>query len=157
MVWRFWGHLLAIDWGSAGKGYETLQSLTHAPKQVCSEPGSQTNPERVRVCVCVRARAWVRACVLWKDDVGTHLGVLAQFQTFWGWMWLVVLGILRGVCSKTNVRQLLHRLMTPMAHLLSGWPKKSSNFIFTTKMVIPKSLKFMNSGSEMEKPALQAS
>ena len=33
-------------------------------------------------------------------------------------------------------------------HLLSGWPKKSSNFIFITKMVFPKSLKFMNSGSE---------
>ena len=34
------------------------------------------------------------------------------------------------------------------AHRLSGWPKKSPNFIFTTKMVFPKSLKFMNSGSE---------
>ena len=33
-------------------------------------------------------------------------------------------------------------------HWLSGWPKKSSNFIITTKMVFPKSLKFMNSGSE---------
>ena len=33
-------------------------------------------------------------------------------------------------------------------HLLSGWPKKSSNFIFTTQLVFPKSLKFMNSGSE---------
>ena len=29
-------------------------------------------------------------------------------------------------------------------HLLSGWPRKSPNFIFTTKMVFPKSLKFMN-------------
>ena len=34
-------------------------------------------------------------------------------------------------------------------HLLSGWPKKSSNFIFTTKMIFPKRLKFMNSGSEV--------
>ena len=35
-------------------------------------------------------------------------------------------------------------------HLLSGWPKKSSNFRSTTKMVFPKSLKIMimNSGSE---------
>ena len=36
-----------------------------------------------------------------------------------------------------------------IAHLLSGWPKKSLNFIFTTKLVFPKSLKFMNSGSEI--------
>ena len=34
-------------------------------------------------------------------------------------------------------------------HWLSGWPKKSPNFFCTTKMVqTPKSLKFMNSGSE---------
>ena len=32
------------------------------------------------------------------------------------------------------------------AHWLSGWPQKSPNFMFTTKMVFPKSLKFMNSG-----------
>ena len=37
-------------------------------------------------------------------------------------------------------------------HLLSGWPKKSPNFIFATKMVFPKSLKFMNSGSESLNP-----
>ena len=36
----------------------------------------------------------------------------------------------------------------PNAHWLSGWPKNSSNFTFTTKIVFPKSLKFMNSGSE---------
>ena len=36
-------------------------------------------------------------------------------------------------------------------HLLSGWPKKSPNFLFTTKMVFPKSLKFMKSGSERER------
>ena len=34
--------------------------------------------------------------------------------------------------------------------LLSGWPTKSSNFIFTTKLVFPKSLKFMNSGSDCQ-------
>ena len=34
------------------------------------------------------------------------------------------------------------------AHWLR-WPKKSPNFIFSTKMVFPKSLKFMNSGSEL--------
>ena len=35
-------------------------------------------------------------------------------------------------------------------HLLSGWPKIKSkpNYRFTTKMVFPKRLKFMNSGSE---------
>ena len=33
-------------------------------------------------------------------------------------------------------------------HWLSGWPKKSPNFVFTTEMVFPKSLKFMNSGSQ---------
>ena len=33
-------------------------------------------------------------------------------------------------------------------HWLSAWPRKSSNFIFTTKMVFPKGLKFMNPGSE---------
>ena len=38
--------------------------------------------------------------------------------------------------------------LTITTHLLSGWPKKSPNFIFATKMVFPKSLKFMNSGSE---------
>ena len=37
----------------------------------------------------------------------------------------------------------------PLSHLLSGWPKKSSNFRFTTKMVFPKSLKFMDSESEL--------
>ena len=36
----------------------------------------------------------------------------------------------------------------PRAHWLSGWPKKSPNFMFTTKTVFPESLKFMNSGSE---------
>ena len=36
----------------------------------------------------------------------------------------------------------------PTSHWLSGWPQKSPNFIFTTKMIFPKSLKFMNSGSE---------
>ena len=36
-----------------------------------------------------------------------------------------------------------------VSHLLSGWPIKSYNFILTTKMVFPKSLKFMNSGSEV--------
>ena len=36
-----------------------------------------------------------------------------------------------------------------IAHWLSGWPKKSPNFVFTTKMVFPKSLKFMNSGSQI--------
>ena len=35
-----------------------------------------------------------------------------------------------------------------ITHCLSGWPKKNLNFKFTTKMVFPKSLKFMNSGSE---------
>ena len=34
------------------------------------------------------------------------------------------------------------------AHWLSGWPHKCKNFIFTANMVFPKSLKFMNSGSE---------
>ena len=33
-------------------------------------------------------------------------------------------------------------------HWLSGWPKTNPNSTFTTKMVFPKSLKFMNSGSE---------
>ena len=33
-------------------------------------------------------------------------------------------------------------------HLPSGWPQTNPNFIFTTKMVFPKSFKFMNSGSE---------
>ena len=37
----------------------------------------------------------------------------------------------------------------PIPLLLSGWPRKSSNFIYTTKLVFPKSLKFMNSGSEI--------
>ena len=36
-----------------------------------------------------------------------------------------------------------------ISHWLSGWPKKSPNFLFTTKMVLPKSLKSMNSGSEI--------
>ena len=35
-----------------------------------------------------------------------------------------------------------------ISHWLSGWPKKSPNFAFTTKMVFPKSLKFVNSGSK---------
>ena len=39
-------------------------------------------------------------------------------------------------------------LVPPYPNRLSGWPRKSSNFIFTTKMVFPKSLKFMNSGSD---------
>ena len=34
-------------------------------------------------------------------------------------------------------------------HWLSGWPKKYPHFIFTTRMVFPKSLKFMSSGSEI--------
>ena len=34
-----------------------------------------------------------------------------------------------------------------LSHWLSGWPKKSPNFIFATKVVFPKSLKVMNSGS----------
>ena len=33
-------------------------------------------------------------------------------------------------------------------HWLSGRPEKSPSCIFTTNMVFPKSLKFMNSGSE---------
>ena len=33
--------------------------------------------------------------------------------------------------------------------LAEGMAKKSPNFIFATKMVFPKSLKFMNSGSEL--------
>ena len=37
----------------------------------------------------------------------------------------------------------------PVTHWLSGWPKKSPNFRLTTKMVFPKSLKFMNSGSQV--------
>ena len=37
----------------------------------------------------------------------------------------------------------------PIAPWLSGWPKKSSTFKFTTKTV-PKSLKCMNSGSEID-------
>ena len=36
----------------------------------------------------------------------------------------------------------------PTSHLLSGWPKKSSNF--TCLAVFPKSLKFMNRGSEQK-------
>ena len=35
-----------------------------------------------------------------------------------------------------------------VTQLLSGWPQKSSSFIFTTKMIFPKTLKFMNSGSQ---------
>ena len=43
----------------------------------------------------------------------------------------------------------MHPTSRRCAHLLSGWPKKKSpNFIFTSKMVFPKCLKFMNSGSE---------
>ena len=37
-----------------------------------------------------------------------------------------------------------------LPHWLSGWPKKRKNLIFTTKMVFPKSLKLMNSGSELQ-------
>ena len=52
-------------------------------------------------------------------------------------------------------------LMTPITHLPSGWPKKSPNFIFTTKMVFTKSLKSRNSGSETkgqkQTPATQRS
>ena len=45
-----------------------------------------------------------------------------------------------------------------LSHLLSGWPKKSSNFIFTTKVVFPKKfIKFMNSGSELFGPARKRS
>ena len=33
---------------------------------------------------------------------------------------------------------------------MDGPKNKSSNFVFTTKMVVPKSLKFRNSGSEVE-------
>ena len=40
-------------------------------------------------------------------------------------------------------------LHDPLTHWLSGWPKKSPNFFFTTKVVFPKSLKFMNSGNEL--------
>ena len=50
-----------------------------------------------------------------------------------------------------EARHRLQRLAAAFAktsHWLSGWPKKSPNFIFTTKLVFPKSLKFMNSGSE---------
>ena len=42
-------------------------------------------------------------------------------------------------------------------HWLSGWPKKSPNFIFTTKMVFPKSLKFMSSGSQESSEAFSQS
>ena len=49
------------------------------------------------------------------------------------------------VCCLVCTREILG---TPEPHLLSGWPKKSQNFIFATKMVFPKSLKFLNSGSE---------
>ena len=34
------------------------------------------------------------------------------------------------------------------SHWLSGWPQKSPNFFCTTKTVLPKSLRFMNSGTE---------
>ena len=65
---------------------------------------------------------------------------------------------LKGALPQTEVEKrwlqpgiflanLLPRLC--LTHLLSGWPKNSSNFIFTTKMVFPKSLKIMNSGSEL--------
>ena len=37
----------------------------------------------------------------------------------------------------------------PLTRWLSGFPEKSPNFLFTTKIVFPKSLKFMNSGSEL--------
>ena len=40
-----------------------------------------------------------------------------------------------------------------LTHLLSGWPKKPPNLIFTTEMGFPKSLKLMNSGSELLKGA----
>ena len=46
--------------------------------------------------------------------------------------------------NMTYVNLVLHSF----SHRLSGWPKKSPNFIFTTKMVFPKSLNCMNSGSE---------
>ena len=41
------------------------------------------------------------------------------------------------------------RLSASIPRWLSGWPKKSSNSIVPTNMVFPKSLKFMNSGSEI--------
>ena len=47
-----------------------------------------------------------------------------------------------------EVKPMLIIVVTPSSHWLSGWPKQSPSFIFTTKMVFPKSLKFMNSGSE---------
>ena len=56
--------------------------------------------------------------------------------------------------SKPDVRFLrlgVCLLSLGSTHLLSGWPKKSPNFTFATKMVFPKSLKFMNSGSESNK------
>ena len=68
-----------------------------------------------------------------------------QWATLWWtscWAGMYVYHTFQGVHLK------LHVFVT---HLLSGWPKKSSNFIFTTKMVFPKSLKFMNSGSEVIK------
>ena len=43
-----------------------------------------------------------------------------------------------------------HSKASTLTHLPSGGPKKSPNFIFTTKMVFPKSLKFMNSGGELK-------
>ena len=62
--------------------------------------------------------------------------------------------VCRGDLPETHEESngfLLHLFMVGTApfasHLLSGWPKKS-NFIFTTKIVFPKSLKSMNSGSE---------
>ena len=47
--------------------------------------------------------------------------------------------------ARSRSLPLAQRLPRP-PHWLSGWPKKSPNFICTTKMVFPKSLKFMNSG-----------
>ena len=46
------------------------------------------------------------------------------------------------------------------AHFLTsrvGWPTKSLNFLFPTKMVFPKSLKFMSSGSEYMNSGLSKS
>ena len=52
---------------------------------------------------------------------------------------------------KLHQEELVGKPCTSMpqnSHLLSGWPKKSPNFIFITKMVFPQGLKFINSGSE---------
>ena len=53
----------------------------------------------------------------------------------------------RGSLS-AGCKQGFHKPENTPTHWLSGWPKRSPNFIFTTQMVFPKSLKFMNSGTE---------